>query len=103
MIDQRHLDFAAIIGIDGSRAVNHGDTVFAGQAAAAAPGPRIPWESRWRIRREPGESRRVKDRGLTTAAATSKPAESSVMRTGKGRPSPPARRFTLTVIGRGTG
>jgi len=39
-IDQQHADFAAIIGIDRSRRVEHGDAVIARE-----PGPRPTWAS----------------------------------------------------------
>src|SRR5258706_14546811 len=35
-VDQRHLDLAAVVGVDGSGRVDHGDAVPAGQAAAGA-------------------------------------------------------------------
>lgn len=34
VIDQQHFDFTAVVGIDGTRTVEHGDAVFEGEAAA---------------------------------------------------------------------
>ena len=35
-IDQGDVNFAAVVAVDGSRGVDHGDAVFGGQAAARA-------------------------------------------------------------------